>query len=103
MGEVELDRSTATGLEIYEQQPVLRGEHVARVRLAVQQLLGTATLANPSSQVSQRVAEQLPVRVRERWSVVAARHELLGLVDAIREVRRRDIELAHADMPPLER
>jgi hypothetical protein len=52
MGEVELDRSTATRLEIYEQQPVLRGEHVARVRLAVQQLLGTATLADPSSQVS---------------------------------------------------
>ena len=49
MGEVELDRSTATGFEIYEQQPVLRGEHVARVRLAVQQLIGTATLADPSS------------------------------------------------------
>jgi hypothetical protein len=36
----------------YEQQSVLRGEHVARVRLAVQQLLSTATLADPSSQVS---------------------------------------------------
>jgi hypothetical protein len=35
MGEVEFDRSTATRLEIYEQRPVLRGEHVARVRLAV--------------------------------------------------------------------
>src|SRR5215217_2841002 len=45
MGEVEFNRSAATRLEIYEQQPVLRGEHVARVRLAVQQLLGTATLA----------------------------------------------------------
>jgi hypothetical protein len=73
------------------------------VRLAVQQLLGIATLADPSSQVSQRVGEQLPVRVGERWSVVAARHELLGLVDAIREVRRRDIELAHAGMQPFER
>jgi hypothetical protein len=29
--------------------------------------------------------------------------ELLGLVDAIREVWRRDIELAHAGMQPLER
>jgi hypothetical protein len=52
MGEVELDRSTATRLEIYEQQPALRGEHVARVRLAVQQLLGAATFADPSSEVS---------------------------------------------------
>ena len=51
MSEVELDRSTATGLEIYEQQPVLCGEYVARVRLAVQQLLGTATFADYSSQV----------------------------------------------------
>ena len=81
MGEVELDRSAATRLEIYEQQPVLRGEHVARVRLAVQQLLGTATLADPSSQVSQRVGEQLPVRVGESRSAVATRNELLGLVD----------------------
>jgi hypothetical protein len=33
-------------------QPVLRGEHVAWVRLAMQQLLSTATLANPAAQVS---------------------------------------------------
>jgi hypothetical protein len=49
MGEVEFDRSAATRLEIYEQQPVLRGEHIARVRLAVQQLLGAAAFADPSS------------------------------------------------------
>jgi hypothetical protein len=36
MGEVEFDRPTAARLEVYEQQPVLRGEHVAWVRLAVQ-------------------------------------------------------------------
>ena len=52
VGEVEFDRSTTTRLEIYEQQPVLRGEHVARVRLAVQQLLDTAAFADPSSQAS---------------------------------------------------
>ena len=51
MGEVEFDRPTATRLEVYEQQPVLRGEHVARVRLAVQQLLAAA-LADHSSQTS---------------------------------------------------
>jgi hypothetical protein len=38
MGEVEFDRPTTTRLEIHKQQSVLRGEHVARVRLAVQQL-----------------------------------------------------------------
>jgi hypothetical protein len=52
MSEVELDRSTATRLEIYKQQPVLCSEHVARMRLTVQQLLGTATFADYSSQVS---------------------------------------------------
>src|SRR6266571_9055093 len=36
MGEVELDRAATARLEVYEQQPALRGEHVARVRLAVQ-------------------------------------------------------------------
>jgi hypothetical protein len=36
MGEVEFDRPTATRLEVYEQQPVFRGEHVPWVRLTVQ-------------------------------------------------------------------
>ena len=62
-----------------------------------------AALADRSSQASQRVAEQLPVRVGERRRAVAARHELLRLLDPIREVRRRDIERAHAGMQPLER
>ena len=44
MGEVELNRSTATRLEIDEQQPGLRAEHVAWVRLAVQDLLGSAAV-----------------------------------------------------------
>lgn len=52
MGEVEFDGPTATRLKVYEQQPLLRGEHVARVRLAVEQLLGAAALADDSSQAS---------------------------------------------------
>jgi len=48
MGEIELDRPAAARLEIDEQQPVLRGEHVAWVRLAVQQLLGAAAPAGHS-------------------------------------------------------
>ena len=103
VSKVEFDRSTAAGLEIYEQQPLLRDEHVAWVWLAVQQLLGTAALANCLSQVSQCVGEQLSVRVGELRSLAAACHELLSRVDAIREVRRRNIEIAHAGMQPLER
>ena len=51
VGEVEFNRPTTTRLKVYEQQLVLRGEHVARVRLAVQQLLAAA-LVDHSSQTS---------------------------------------------------
>jgi hypothetical protein len=81
----------------------LKAPAVARVRLAVQQLLAHAPPANLSSQVSQRVAKQLPVRVGKCWSTVAVRHKLLRRVDAIGEVGCGDIELAHAGMEALER
>src|SRR5260370_314957 len=103
MGEVEFDRPAATRLEVYEQQPVLRGEHVARVRLTVQQLLSGAAVADHPSQAPQRVAEEVPVRIGECRSAVAARDELLSLLDSVREVRRRDIELGHAGMQTLKR
>ena len=35
VGEVELDRSSATGLEVDEPQPVARAKHVAGMRLPV--------------------------------------------------------------------
>ena len=52
MGEVEFNRPTTTRLEVYEQRPILRVEHVAWVRLAVQQLLGGSAVADRSSQAS---------------------------------------------------
>jgi hypothetical protein len=52
MGEVEFDWPTTTGLEVYEQRPVLRAEHVALVRLAVQQLLDGAAVADRASSAS---------------------------------------------------
>jgi hypothetical protein len=52
MGQVEFDRATATGLEIYEQQPVLRCEQVARVWLTVQKLLRCVAVSDHSSQAS---------------------------------------------------
>ena len=103
VGEVESDRPSTTGLEVDEHRPVLRAEHIARMRLAVQQLLGSAAVLDRSSQASQRVAEKLPVRVGERRSEVAARDELLRFRDSIREVRRRDIDRPHAGMQLLER
>jgi len=103
MGEVEFDWPTATRLEVYEHRPVLRAEYVARVRLAVQKLFSGAALADYPSPALQRVAEKLTVRVGERRSAVASRHELLSLCDPICEVWRRDIELSHAGMQPLER
>jgi hypothetical protein len=52
MGKVEFDGPTTTRLEVYKQQPVLRVSRLPGVRLAVQQLLGTAALTDSSSQVS---------------------------------------------------
>src|SRR6516165_7753526 len=54
MGDVELDRPTATGFQVREQQPVLRPEQIARVRLAVKQLLGGVTLTDYRGQLPQR-------------------------------------------------
>src|SRR5438876_3645307 len=41
---VELDRPAGAVLEVDEEQSVLRGEHVPRVRLAVEQLLGSTAV-----------------------------------------------------------
>jgi hypothetical protein len=50
MGQVELDRAMATRLEVNEQEPPVRDEDVPRMRLAVQQLLGRAAVADRPSQ-----------------------------------------------------
>jgi hypothetical protein len=42
MGNVKLDRPTAALPEVYEERPSPRIEQVARMRLAVQQLLASA-------------------------------------------------------------
>src|SRR5215831_1112806 len=103
VGEVELDRPTAARLQIDEQQPVVRGEHVAWVRLAVQQLPGAAALADHPAQACQRGAEELAVRGGERRRVITAGHQLLSQLDPIGEARRRDIERAQAGVQPPER
>ena len=103
MGEVELDGSAATRLEIDEEQPVLCTEDVARVRLTVKQLLGVTMDPDLVWGAPEDPAEELPVGVGERRAAFAARHELLRLGNSIGEMRRRDIELPHPRMQPLER
>jgi hypothetical protein len=103
MGDVELDRPTATSLQIYEQQPVLRPEQIARVRLAVEQLLGGVPLTDRPRQLSQRVAQKLTVRIPKIRGSGAAADQRLCLRDAIREVGRSEIGLPHASVQLLER
>ena len=73
------------------------------MRLAVQLLLGSAAAADRLSPAPQRVAEKLPIRVGELGSEAAAFHKLQSSFHSIREVRRPDIELAHAGMQSFKR
>ena len=102
VGQVELDRATATRLEVDEQQPVLRAEDVPWMWLAVQQLLGRAAVADRLSQVSEGACQELSVRVGERRREVSARNEPLGVRDSIGEMRCRDVERSHPLVQPLE-
>jgi len=103
MGQVELDRPTATSLQVYEQQPVRGPEQIARMRLAVQQLLGSVPLTDRKAQRSQRTAQKLPIRIPELRSEGAVADKPLSLGDAIREVRRSEIDLPHTRVQPCER
>src|SRR5438445_12651355 len=103
MGDVELDRSTATRLKVYKQEPSLRVQQVARMRLTVQQLLGCSPIDDRAPQAPQRVAEKLPSRVIKLRCLGAVADQPLGLRDSISEVRRRQIGPAHAVMEQLER
>jgi hypothetical protein len=67
VGEVELDRSAAARIQVDEQRAQFRVQHVAWVRLAVQQLLGGVAVLDGLSQVPQPAAEEVPVRVGEGW------------------------------------
>lgn len=102
MRDVELDRSAAACLEVYKEQASLCPEQVARMRLAVQQLLVGVTPFDGAPQVSQRLAEKLALGVSKLRSVGAVAKQRLRLFDAIREVRRSHIDLPHAGMQPLQ-
>src|SRR3954466_15347324 len=87
-GKVELDRSAGAVLEVDEARSALRGEHVPRVRLTMQQLLGdTAVAAQPGRQL-EPLEEELAVFVREVWRRVAVDEPPLDPRETIRAGRR---------------
>ena len=102
VGQVELDGTPATGLEVYEEQPVPGPEQIARVRFAVQRLFGRAPRNNCPRQVAQPVAQELPVPVAQIWSVGADVNQPLRLRDAISEVRSRKIDVLQTSVQPYE-
>jgi hypothetical protein len=88
MGNVQLDRPAAARPEVYEERPSPGTEQVARMRLAVQELLASAPAADRSAQSAQRVAEELPVETEQRWSPLSVASLSLRTGDSIGEVRR---------------
>ena len=103
MGDVELDRSPAARLEIDEPNPVVRAEHVAGMRFAVEQLLASAAVGDRLSSAPERSDEKLPVCAGKIRGEVSGLHKVLSLLHSIGEVRRPYIELAHVGMQTLKR
>src|SRR6516225_4360819 len=98
MGNVKLDRPTAARLEVYEERPSPRTEQVARMRLAVQQLLASAPAADRAAQSAERDAEEFPVGTEQCWSPFSVADLCLRTGDSIGEVRRLQIDLAQGGM-----
>jgi len=98
MGNVKLDRPTAARPEVYEERPSARTEQVARMRLAVQQLLTSAPATDRATQPAERVAEEFPVGTEQRWSPPSVGNLSLRTGDSIGEVRRPQIGLAQGGM-----
>ncbi|MEZ0114612.1 hypothetical protein ABH920_008647 [Catenulispora sp. EB89] len=91
--EIELDGSAAARLKVDEQRAVLRAEHVARMRLAVEQLLCGAAVFDRTSQASQSAAEERAVRVGEN---------VFRFRGAVRESWARRLNGAHAGVQLLQ-
>ena len=101
--DVELDRTSATGFEVDETQAVLGAEQVARMRFAVQQLLGRSTVVDPSTRAAQGVCEEAAIGVGERGRRICVGDQTLGRCDTIREVRRRDLDASHPRVQTVQR
>src|SRR5439155_14237603 len=80
-----------------------RGEHVPRVRLAVQQLLASTAVGEQPPRGLEPVEEELPVLVREVRCGVALGKPPLDLCETIGEVRRAHVDLPQSAMKTFER
>jgi len=98
MGNVKLDRPTAARPEVDEERPCPGPEHVARMRLAMQQLLASAAAADRAAQSAERVAEEFPVGTGQRRSPLSVANLSSRAGDPIGEVRRPQAGLAQGGM-----
>ncbi len=73
VGNIKLDGSTAARFEVDEQQAVTGAEEVARMRFAVQQLLGSTAAVDPFTSALQRAEEEMPVGLSEGGGFVSVR------------------------------
>jgi len=101
--DVELDGSAATRLQVREQQLVRRPEHIAGVRLAMEQLLGGVTPTDCPGRRSQRADQKLAVRIPKIRGPGAVADQRLRFRDAIREMGRNEVGSPHAGVQPLKR
>src|SRR5665213_3604584 len=98
MGDVELHRSTAARLEVYEKRSPRSAEQVARMRLTMQQLFTATAAADRGLQVSQRVAEQFTVGIEKLRALLSVTDHPLCVGDSIGEMRCPQIDSAQAGM-----
>src|SRR5262249_23649156 len=98
VGNIELDRPADAGFEVHEEGPILRSEQVARVRLAVQQLLASAGAADRAAQPAKCGAEKLPVGTGQLWSPGPVVNLSLRAGDPLGDVRRRQAGPAEGGM-----
>jgi len=102
MRDVELDGATATRFEVDEEQPVLGGEEVARMRFAVQQLLGSSAAADLSTRGLQRADKEMAIGLGECGGCVSVRAQPLSRCCSFHEVRRRDLDTSRPRVQAVE-
>src|SRR5262245_36731576 len=102
MCEVEFDWPATTRFEVDEQRAVARVQDVARVRLAVQQLLWGSSVKDHLRHFPERVCEKVPVRLTEPRSPLETPDEVRSIGDPIREMRCGEIDALQAVVKPRE-
>src|SRR5262249_6523287 len=86
VGNIKLDGPAAARFEVDEQQAVTGAEEVARMRFAVQQLLGSTSAVDPVTSALQRAEEEMPVGLSERGGFVSVRDSPVRLCGSVPDV-----------------